>query len=164
MRKIKVKELSLEGFRNYGSFADLLKPETYGFGEPPLQFFRDMLQLNLGNPVASFSVNRIGKRPLVIAKTESHSACGEGILALDGDILIHCGPATRKGVTPFDQFEVFRVPKSTLVCLKPGVWHHAPFALSADPTQVLIVLPERTYANDCAVIEIPDGQKMEIEV
>jgi ureidoglycolate lyase len=164
MKKIKVKELSLEGFRNYGTFANMLKPELYGFGELPIQFFRDMLQLSLGVPAASFSVNVVAKRPFIITKTEFHSHCGEGILPLDNDILIHCGPATRNGVTPFDQFEVFRVPKGTMVCLKPGVWHHAPFALTDQPAHILVVLPERTYANDCAVVELAESERIEIAV
>jgi len=162
MRKIKAKDLSLEGFRNYGVYADLLKPALYGFGAPPIQFFRDMLQLSLGVPAASFSVNVVAPRPFVITKTEYHSACGEGLLPLDGDILIHAGPATRMGITPLDQFEVFRVPKGTLVCLKPGVWHHAPFALADQPAHILVVLPERTYANDCTVVELKADEQIEI--
>lgn len=164
MRKIKVKELSLEGFRNYGYFANMLKPETYGFGEPPIQFFRDILQLYIGNEVSSFSICQVAKRALIIDKTEFHSSCGEGILPLDGEVLIHCGPATRKGVLPFEEFEVFRVPKGTMVVLKPGVWHHAPFALGKEPVHILIVLPERTYANDCTVVELSKEQRREIEI
>jgi ureidoglycolate lyase len=36
---------------------------------------------------------------------------------------------------------------------------NAPFTVGDDPANVLIVLPERTYANDCVVVELdPDDQ------
>jgi len=164
MRRIKVKDLSMDAFRNYGYFANMLKPDSYGFGEAPIQFFRDILQLYVGADVSSFSICQVAKRPFIIDKTEFHSSCGEGILPLDGDILLHCGPATRKGFIPLEQFEVFRVPKGTMVVLKPGVWHHAPFALTDQSVHILIVLPERTYANDCTVIELKPDEKIEIEI
>ena len=91
---------------------------------------------------------------MVIDVSEFHSACGEGNLPLDGDIAIHVGPATPNGETPVGRIEVFRVPKGAMVVMRPGVWHHAPFALDTDCVNTLIVLPERTYANDCQVVEI----------
>ena len=58
--------------------------------------------------------------------------------------------------------QVFRVPMGTMVVLRPGVWHHAPFTVDDDPANVLIVLPERTYANDCLVVELgEDGVSIE---
>jgi ureidoglycolate lyase len=162
MRKVQVRELSLENFQAYGTFKHMVNPKDFHLGEPPIEFYRDMLQLNLGTNSASFSICRVHKRPMVVEKSEFHSKSGEGILPLDSDILIHCGPATRPGVFPAEHIEIFRVPKLTLVSLRPGVWHHAPFALKADYANVLIVLPERTYANDCAVLELSDEQKIEI--
>jgi ureidoglycolate lyase len=163
MRKTAIKELDQHSFDRYGTYADMLDPEAYHFGEEPVQFFRDMVQLDLGGRgVASFSVCRVSTRPLVIEKSEFHGSCGEGILPLDADVLIHVGPATRPGPPPLDHTEVFRVPKGTLVCLRPGVWHHAPFAHNAEAASVLIVLPERTYANDCTMVEIPEEDRIKI--
>jgi ureidoglycolate lyase len=31
------------------------------------------------------------------------------------------------------------------------------------PANVLIVLPERTYANDCAVVELAEADRIKIE-
>lgn len=59
--------------------------------------------------------------------------------------------------------EFFRVPKGTIVSLRPGIWHHAPFAYNSEHVNVIIVLPERTYANDCTVYEIPEERRIEIE-
>jgi ureidoglycolate lyase len=164
MRKVSIRELGLREFRAYGSFANLLDPEAAHFGEAPVEFYRDMLQLDLGGKgTASFSVCRVSPRPLIVDKTEFHSSCGEGILPLDGDVLIHVGPASPNGVVPVEELEVFRAPKGTLVTLKPGVWHHAPFAHGSERVNVLIVLPERTYANDCAVFEVPEDKRTVIE-
>jgi ureidoglycolate lyase len=99
----------------------------------------------------------------VIDLTEYHSSTGEGVLPLDADVLIHVAPATPNGIVPLEKFRVFRVPKGTLVILRPGVWHHAPFSLHG-VANVLIVLPERTYANDCTVVELPISDQIRIEV
>jgi ureidoglycolate lyase len=163
MRKKALKELSVESFRLYGCFANMINPTAYHLGEEPIRFFRDMLQLDLGLATkASFSICSISRRPLIVDKTEIHSSCGEGILPLDGDILIHVGPAGRNGVIPLDEIEIFRVPKGTMVVLRPGTFHHAPLALDQDRVSVMIVLPERTYANDCQVFEIPENDRIEI--
>ena len=160
--KVKVKELTLDAFREYGSFVNMINPTVTGFGEEPCQFFRDMLVL--GNPcMASFSICRVTKRPFVIETSEYHTAACEGILPLDSDVLIHVAPATQNGVIP-TEYEVFKVPKGTLVTLKAGVWHHAPFAVDSEVANNIIVLPERTYANDCIVYELKDSEKIEIEI
>lgn len=152
MRKLKIRSLSAEAFAPYGTFADMVHPSSSRIGAPPIEFYRDMALLDLGGKsIASFSVCRVEKRDSIIDVTEYHTSCGEGILPLDGDILIHVGPATPPGDVPLECIEVFQVPKGTFVSLRPGVWHHAPFAYRCKTVNVLIVLPERTYANDCTV-------------
>jgi ureidoglycolate lyase len=61
-----------------------------------------------------------------------------------------------------DQVEVFRVPKGTLITLRPGVWHCAPFAENADIVNILVVLPERTYANDIYFYMVPKADQIRI--
>jgi ureidoglycolate lyase len=82
---------------------------------------------------------------------------------LDNDILIHVGPPTspRMGL-PLDEIQVFRVPRGTAVSLRPGVWHGAPYTVDDRPANVLIVLPERTYANDCEVVLHEPEDRIEI--
>jgi len=162
MRKEKIKELSLESFTKYGTYANLINPQAEKLGAEPIEFFRDMARLDLGGrTIASFSTCRVCKRPPVVDVTEFHNYTGEGVLPLDADILIHVGPATPTGQVPLDRIEIFRVPKGTFVALHPGVWHHAPFAHDANVANVLIVLPERTYAQDCQVTEIPENDRIE---
>jgi ureidoglycolate lyase len=164
MRKEKVQELSLESFTRFGSFADMINPRADKMGAEPIEFFRDMVQLDLGGrTIASFSICRVCKRPPVVDVTEFHNYSGEGILPLDADILIHVAPATPPREVPFDKIEIFRVPKGTFVSLHPGVWHHAPFAHGAQVANVLIVLPERTYTIDCEVTEMAEKDRVQIE-
>ncbi len=164
MRKEKVKELSLESFSGYGSFANMINPNTFKKGAEPTEFYRDMVRLDLGGrSIALFSTCRVCKRTLVVSVTEFHNSTGEGILPLDADILMHVGPATPIGNVPLDKIEVFRVPKGTFVSLHPGTWHHAPFAYKTDVANILIVLPERTYATDCHVTKIAEEDRIEID-
>jgi ureidoglycolate lyase len=48
------------------------------------------------------------------------------------------------------------------LCIRPGVWHHAPFVLEG-AANVVIVLPERTYANDCVVVPLEGDSRVRIE-
>lgn len=163
MRKAEIKELTLENFLKYGTFANMINPKTIKIGSEPIEFYRDMASLKLGqNNLASFSVCRVTKREPVVDVTEYHTSCGEAILPLDSDVLIHVGPATPAGEIPYDRIEIFHVPKGTLVILNPGVWHHAPFAYNCDCANVLIVLPERTYANDCQVHELSSEKRIQV--
>jgi ureidoglycolate lyase len=97
----------------------------------------------------------------VVDTSEYHNNCGEGILPLDSDVLLHVAAAT-PGELDTGTIEVFRVPKGTMVVLNTGVWHHAPFAYGSDCSHVLIVLPERAYAKDCHIIELSGNTKVEI--
>jgi ureidoglycolate lyase len=111
---------------------------------------------------AAFSVTRIQKRDFIIDAMECHANTGEGVLPLDGDILVHVAPASQKENVPMDEIEVFRVPKGTLLTLRPGVWHCAPYAVNTDVVDVLVVLPERTYANDCYFYPVPKEKQLKI--
>ena len=163
MPETAVKELTLEAFSRFGTYAAMIDPDWEKIGEEPIEFFRDMVPLDLGGVTsASFSVCRVRGRPQVVDVTEFHNGTGEGILPLDADVLIHVAPATAEADPPVDRIEVFRVPRGTLVVIRPGVWHHAPFVVDAKVANVLIVLPERTYAVDCTVRELGKRQQVRI--
>jgi len=158
-----IQALSVEGFKKYGSYSNMINPTSEKLSPGLVEFYRDMEQVALPAGTApSFSVTRSQKRPLIIEKFEYHSHTGEGIMPLDGDILIHVAPAGRSTNVPYDKIEVFLIPKGTFVTIRPGVWHQAPFAYHCDMVNTLIVLPERTYENDCKVIQFSDENKIEI--
>ena len=166
MKTVRVEELSVEQFLPFGFFANLINPDTEKLGTPPVEFFRDMVQQDMGGTsIVSFSTCRIEKREPIIDATEYHTAVGEGILPLDNDILIHVAPATPPDAgIPLDKLRVFRVPKGTMVVIRPAVWHNAPFTVNDTPANVLIVLPERIYANDCNVVELKGPDRIRIEI
>ena len=122
------------------------------------------MPVDIGNASkVCLSTCRVLKRPPVVDVTEFHTSCGEGMLALDGDALIHVAPASAGAEPPLDDIEIFRVPQGMAVAVRPGVWHHAPFAYNTDCLNMLIVLPERTYANDCVVVELGKEDQIAIE-
>jgi len=165
MKTVKIEELSVETFLPFGFYACHIDPQAEKIGTPPVEFFRDMVQQDLGgSSIVSFSTCRVAQRERVIDVAEYHSKTGEGILPLDDDILIHVGPATTndEGI-PIEKMRVFRIPRGTMVVLRPGVWHHAPFVVNEPVANVLIVLPERTYATDCTVVELEEKEQIRIE-
>lgn len=137
-------------------------PDAIHFGASPIKFYRDILQMPVTSMMnLSFSICQVEKRDFIIQKMECHSSCYEGILPLDGDVLIHVAHATQNSVYPFDDINVFAIPQYTFVVLKAGVWHHAPFAVNST-VNTLILLPERTYANDCIRVDIPEEFQLTI--
>jgi ureidoglycolate lyase len=163
MYKLPIKPLTLETFHPFGSFANLINPTAIKIGTEPVEFYRDMAGLDLGqHTAASFSTCRVTTRPLIVTDLEYHTHCGEGILPLDGDILQPVAPATANGDLPWDRIEVFLIPKGTMVTLNAGVWHCGPYAYNADVVNTLIALPERVYANDCKVVALPEEERSEI--
>lgn len=163
MKEVKIEELSFEAFDEFGTFKNMINPNTEVFGADPVTFYRDMVQQDMGvKTVTSFSICRVLPRELEINISEYHSHCGEGILPLDNDILIHVAPGAPNEELPVDKMRVFRVPQGTMVALKPGVFHHAPWTINDKVANTLIVLPQRTYANDCIVIEHKEDEKIRI--
>ncbi|MHB9132048.1 MAG: ureidoglycolate lyase [Armatimonadota bacterium] len=153
---LQIKELTAEAFQPYGTFAPMTPPAAVPLvADGPIAFWPDCggvlgLGPNGGNQ-AAIGICQVSWRELKVDVTEYHSATGEGNIPLDGDIYIHVGPPTT-GDVPLDAIEIFRVPKGTAVVLKPGVWHHAPYATKeGEVVNTIILLPQRTYANDCVV-------------
>lgn len=167
MRTVSIEELSQEAFKPFGRYANMLAPDGECIGEDPVRFYRDMVPLPNGEPrsLPSFSICQVRVRPLVVDVTEMHSYAFEGNLPLDADALIHVAPATPNGVCPCESIRVFRIPRGTFVAVNPGVWHHAPFVYGqgAKVLNMLIVLPERAYANDCFVVPLKKKERVAIK-
>lgn len=163
MRKIKAKALTVDAYQKYGSFCGMIAPQAEKLGPPPTEFFRDMVHVDLGNGIPCASVTRVSPRPMIAEKFEYHTATAEAFMPIDGDVIVHIAPASKPTVVPYDRVEAFYVPKGTMVTMHAGVWHAAPFASGNEPVHVLVLLPERTYANDCAVVLFPEEEKIEIE-
>jgi len=168
MRKnyIKIEKLTLAAYSQFGSFSNLINPNTEKIGASPVEFFRDQLQTpTTSNQNWSYSCCKVEKRPLVIDTLEFHSYTGEIVLPLDNDILLQVAPATANiSDIPLEKIRVFFIPKGTSVSIKPGVWHWAPFTANDKPVNILINLPERTYANDCKVVQLDQEDQISIDI
>ncbi len=161
MKTIKIQKLTHEAFAKFGTYADMLHPQGEKIGEAPIEFFRDMVQLKSFHVNSnSLSVCRITKRDFIVDVSEAHSYCSEGFMPIEGDVVIHVAPAVPGDVSE-NNIEAFFVPKGTVVVLNPGVWHHAAFPYGCETVSVLTMLPERTYANDCKVVELKEKIKIE---
>ena len=160
MRTIKAQPLTVEAFKAYGNFTDLMNPEGYSLGD----FYQDRLLMHFaGNMQAAFSPLIVHKpEKMIVEKAEYHNYTQEGILCLDDDVIIHVAPA---GNCPTPELtEAFYVPQGTMVCLHTGVWHLSAIPVNKDVAHVLIVLPERIYNNDCIVVDYAEEDWVEIEL
>lgn len=161
MKSINVQKLNRDNFDKYGTFHNMLDPDTEILAPGAVEFHRDIAKVTLGQcNQPSFSVTHIKKRPFVVEKLEYHDWTGEAFMPLDGDIIIHLAPASRPADIPYERIEAFLVPKGTMITINRGVWHQAPYAVDQDNVHVLVVLPERTYANDCKVIMLEETHKL----
>ena len=85
--------------------------------------------------------------------TDPATADATYVEPLDADVLMWFAPASVPDAGfPGDKVRAFLVPKGTMVVIKPGTWHHGPFCLGSEPANILVALPERTYANDTRTI------------
>ena len=123
-----------------------------------------MVQSQLGHhPVASFGVCRVVKRPFVIDVSEYHDTCCELVLPQDGDVLMHVAPGgARRRSFPSTRPRSSSFRRGPICCLRPGVWHHAPYAFGTEVVNCLVVLPERTYKNDCTVYQFPARKVVQV--
>lgn len=157
---LRVQQLSYEAFKDFGTFAPMTPPDATALvAGDIISFWPDcggVLSIGpSGNNEMAIGICQVAWREFKVDVTEYHSSTGEGNIPLDGDIIIHVARPTTGDTPPADGIELFYVPKGTAVIMKPGVWHHAPFAVSpGEVVNTVILLPQRTYANDCIVREI----------
>jgi ureidoglycolate lyase len=158
VRTIKAQALTHESFHFFGSFADFL-PEKI----PDINL--DLLTLDMGRPyeMASFSLIRAQPAPQNIAvMSEYHSWTGQIFLPLDGDVLLYVARPTT-GECPVEKMQAFYVPQGTMISIKPGVWHFSPLAVK-NPVNVMLALPQRTWANDVTFYSFTEEEKFAIEI
>lgn len=161
---IKITELSIQNFQPFGYYKYLFSQNEEKIGEPPIEYFRDMIQQDLGNnTTVSYSICKIQDREKKIDVLEYHSRTAEVILPLDNDMIVFVAPATPSANPPLEKMKAFIIPKGTLIVLKRGVWHHAPFTKNDENLNILVALPERTYANDAVVVKLKKEEYIYIE-
>ena len=163
MKTIKAVPITHENFRPYGSFASMLDPKGNCF-PGDATFYPDQVELSVGSGSVAFSPLTV-KKPerMIVSQAEYHNYTAEGVFVIDDDAVIHVAPPSNHTIVP-EKTEAFIVPKGTLVNLNTGVWHLAALPVHNDLLHVMIILPERVYANDCTVCTYPAEQQVEIVI
>jgi ureidoglycolate lyase len=89
----------------------------------------------------------------VINVVECHSSTAEMLMPLDAGVLMWFAPASVPDAGfPAEKVRAFHIPKGNMVVIKPCNWHQGPFSLGSEQANILVALPERTYANDTRTI------------
>ncbi|MBS7298784.1 MAG: Ureidoglycolate hydrolase [Eubacteriales bacterium] len=153
--------MTKENFAPFGVFYATDKPDGYPLSGAIHKFYPDRITAD--------SVTRVGYSPIVVKKPEKmiitqqeyHTTTWEMIIPLDGDMIIHCAPASA-GAIVNDYVKAFIVPKNTLVKINSAIWHLAPLPVNNDTLTAMIILPECTYANDCTVVDLTPEEQFEI--
>jgi len=162
MITIKAVPITHENFRPYGAFASMLAPTGNCF-PGDATFYPDQVALSAskGIPVAFSPLTVKKPERMIVSQAEYHNYTGEGVFVIDDDAILHVAPPSNHVIVP-EKTEAFIVPRGTLVKLNTGVWHLAALPVHNDVLHVMIVLPERTYANDCVVCDYPEDRQVEI--
>lgn len=158
MREVKVKALTEEDFRPYGSYTSIADPTGFALGS----FYADRVSFPVAGDVPVGISVLLSDKPekMIVSQAEYHNKSCEGILCLNDDVVIHVAPPSKEPVP--EQTEAFLVPKGTFVKMNIGVWHLAALPVHEKTAQVLIVLPERTYFTDCYVADYPEDDQIEL--
>ncbi|MGD1822053.1 MAG: ureidoglycolate lyase [Pleomorphochaeta sp.] len=158
MRKIKAQKLTTESFKEFGSFYNMVDPQGYNLGD----FFPDHLDVaNTTNMSYGFSSLNVYKKDKMLVDTvEYHNYSAEVLLPIDTDIVIHVAPPNNKNVVELTQ--AFIIPKGTIVKLNIGVTHLCPFSITEEEGHVMVALPQRTYQNDCVLVDLSSEDQFEI--
>lgn len=160
MRTIKVKQLTKDTFDDYGSFYNLIQPTGHTLGT----FYNDHILYPVSGdmPVGFSTLLAEKSEEMIIKGSEYHNLTAEGILPLDGDIIVYVAPPSNKPVPELT--EAFLIPQGTMIRLNVGVWHMAPFAVNKDLVHIMVALPERTYFTDCHVVDYEEEQYIRVEM
>lgn len=97
MRVIKAKAISKDNFAPYGSYDSILNPTGNNLGT----FYPDKVLFPTAvgsNPIAFSALVSDKPEKMIVDSAEYHNTTGEGIMALDDDVVIHVAPPSNKPV------------------------------------------------------------------
>lgn len=162
MNKVKAKAATRDNVAPYGQIASFLEPDGYSLNGAIHCFYPDRVTVyDSGIGAASLSPIAVKKpEKMVIEQMEMHFEADEVILPLDDDAIIHVAPPT--GEPDTDNAEAFIVKKGSAIRLKRGVWHLCPLPVHNEVLHAVIILPERTYAEDCHVVDLEKPFEIEL--
>lgn len=157
MNKLTVKKLTKEVFEKFGSFFNPLDcGRPLGDEEGPVKFFPDcIVSDNISNVAMAVSALIIEPRELRVNITEMHKGTDEIIGGFNKDVIFHVAESLNDK-PDLENIEVYLLPSGWWVKINAEVWHQAPFVQGKDQAVGIVILPEKTYKNDCYVEAITD--------
>jgi ureidoglycolate lyase len=153
MHTLKAKPLTVEAFQKYGEFLNLLDNNAIAAKSPmpPMGFFPDLIKLEFGGQnLPTISVCKVNKSEKnIVAFLEAHKFTTEGLIPLDGDVVIYVGPPPFGDKFDVKTLEAFIIPKGTFVKLNPLIVHGSQYPINgAEEVHLICMLPGRTFATD----------------
>ena len=134
MYTIKAKQLTAEAFRKYGTYQNLLDNEEMKKNSIfPENFFADLVTLDFGtSTLPTISICHVKKQEKnIVAFLEAHKFTCEGLLPLDGDVIIFVGSPMGDKFS-VENLEAFYVPKGTFVKLNPLIVHGTQYPVNSE--------------------------------
>lgn len=162
MKSVRAQAISHANIAPYGSLFDLAEPDGFSFKGENHAFFPDRLPL-LSSELSISGLSVTCPLDRLVKAMEMHRFAEEILLPVDADVVIHVAPPTPERPDT-DLAEAFVVPCGTAVKLNPGVWHLAPMPVDAARAQVMIILPQRCYAEDLTLVELDEEERFVIQV
>ena len=164
MYTIKAKQLTAEAFRKYGTYQNLLDNEEMKKNSIfPENFFADLVTLDFGtSTLPTISICHVKKQEKnIVAFLEAHKFTCEGLLPLDGDVIIFVGSPMGDKFS-VENLEAFYVPKGTFVKLNPLIVHGTQYPVNSEEVHIVCMLPGRTFKNDMIPQPLSDEERAEI--
>lgn len=96
----------------------------------------------------------------IISFLEAHQYACEGLLPLDGDVIIFVGIMDSDFRT--ESIEAFYVPKGTFVKLNPLIVHGTQYPVDKEDVHIVCMLPGRTFKNDMLSRRLETGEQIRI--
>jgi len=148
-------EYGIENVVSLLSVSETEQPEAPGL----LEFYPNLATLELDGHDPGISVVRtrrvFSQEP--ITKIEYHIFADEGILPLDGDIVILVGCPTGPDDPSVSDLHAVLVPAGVFVSLLAKARHSPPMSLDDKAVHVMIILPEDTPEMDYEVTKLAEG-------
>lgn len=92
--------------------------------------------------------------------TDNDKSPCEGLLPLDGDVIIFVGIMDSDFRT--ESIEAFYVPKGTFVKLNPLIVHGTQYPVDKEDVHIVCMLPGRTFKNDMLSRRLETGEQIRI--
>lgn len=165
MYTIKAKALTPEAFCKYGTYMNLLDNDEMAKASIfPANFFADLVTLDFGtSTLPTISICHVKKQEKnIVAFLEAHKFTCEGLLPLDGDVIIFVGSPAWETGSRWRIWRRFTFQKGTFVKLNPLIVHGTQYPVNTDEVHIVCMLPGRTFRNDMIPQPLEENEKAEI--